>query len=414
MHTFSQKPKATQQAMPAKSAIPGRAHFGQNHTVNSILYLQRTIGNQAVQRLLQTSAEDIGKVSNSFRNPSQVLPRTAPETSASEHSWDMEGPEASKLDQQLQNKQTSAPVSTVVHHRDSFTASIRRTDKPRSSGNGSHFATGERSAIEPRFAARYHDAMPGNEQTSVINFESLLSQTQSARAQSISEPQEGETVQLPNIVLEAGIIELDAIASTLGYSHTITQSGITNPFGVCTPGTIVMSGINVTSSAGTFTVAATVDFPLTFQVNSGGKTDISSDSDPDITQANYGTVTSDLTPNMADLNGRPPRTQFWTEDLCIRHERFHADEAVAFGGSGVVLSQNWLNTQTASSVADVNNLLTQVPARVEATMLTGMAYPAREHRAYGDGAPVYLARANAIKAKGDRNEYAPPAPSPAP
>jgi hypothetical protein len=38
MRTFAQKPKATQQATPTKSTIPGRAHFGQSREVNSILH----------------------------------------------------------------------------------------------------------------------------------------------------------------------------------------------------------------------------------------------------------------------------------------------------------------------------------------------------------------------------------------
>jgi hypothetical protein len=58
MRTFAQKPKAAQQTTSAKSTIPGRAHFGQSHEVRSVLHLQRTIGNQAVQRLLQSNAEN--------------------------------------------------------------------------------------------------------------------------------------------------------------------------------------------------------------------------------------------------------------------------------------------------------------------------------------------------------------------
>ena len=57
MHTFAQKPKATQQTTPAKSTMPGR-HFGQSPEVRSILHLQRTIGNQALQRMLRTDAEE--------------------------------------------------------------------------------------------------------------------------------------------------------------------------------------------------------------------------------------------------------------------------------------------------------------------------------------------------------------------
>ena len=59
MRTFAQKPKATQQTTSAKSTISGRAHFGQSREVNSILHVQRTIGNQAVQRMLQTNTEEL-------------------------------------------------------------------------------------------------------------------------------------------------------------------------------------------------------------------------------------------------------------------------------------------------------------------------------------------------------------------
>jgi Domain of unknown function (DUF4157) len=59
MRTFVQKPKAAQQTTSAKSMIPGRAHFGQSREVSSILHLQRTIGNQAVQQLLQSNAEEL-------------------------------------------------------------------------------------------------------------------------------------------------------------------------------------------------------------------------------------------------------------------------------------------------------------------------------------------------------------------
>src|SRR5215510_5392454 len=59
MRTFAQKPKATQQTISAKSTIAGRAHFGQIREVHSILHLQRTIGNQAVQRLLRAHSEGL-------------------------------------------------------------------------------------------------------------------------------------------------------------------------------------------------------------------------------------------------------------------------------------------------------------------------------------------------------------------
>ncbi|MBC8031573.1 MAG: hypothetical protein H7Z16_15930 [Pyrinomonadaceae bacterium] len=56
MRTFAKKPKATQQTTSPKSAIPGRAHFGQSREVSS---LQRLIGNQAVQRLSEANTRDV-------------------------------------------------------------------------------------------------------------------------------------------------------------------------------------------------------------------------------------------------------------------------------------------------------------------------------------------------------------------
>lgn len=59
MRTFAQKPKTTQQIMPAKSTIRRRECLGQSQEMNSILHLQRTIGNHAMQRMLQTHPEEL-------------------------------------------------------------------------------------------------------------------------------------------------------------------------------------------------------------------------------------------------------------------------------------------------------------------------------------------------------------------
>jgi hypothetical protein len=64
MRTFAQKPKATQQTISAKSTILGRAYVGQSREVNSLLHLQRTIGNQAVYRLLQAKPNGLEAVSD--------------------------------------------------------------------------------------------------------------------------------------------------------------------------------------------------------------------------------------------------------------------------------------------------------------------------------------------------------------
>lgn len=71
MRTFAKKPKATQQTTSAKSTKPSRSFVGQSRDVSSILYLQRTIGNHAVLRMLQTETENIDKKTVSRANANQ-------------------------------------------------------------------------------------------------------------------------------------------------------------------------------------------------------------------------------------------------------------------------------------------------------------------------------------------------------
>jgi hypothetical protein len=59
MRAFAQKPEATHETKSAKSAMLRRAGSAQGGAVNAILHLQRTIGNQAVQRRLQAQGKGI-------------------------------------------------------------------------------------------------------------------------------------------------------------------------------------------------------------------------------------------------------------------------------------------------------------------------------------------------------------------
>jgi hypothetical protein len=59
MRTVAGKPKETPQATHAESTLPSRTHYRNSEEANSILRLQRTIGNHAVQRLLRDSVEEL-------------------------------------------------------------------------------------------------------------------------------------------------------------------------------------------------------------------------------------------------------------------------------------------------------------------------------------------------------------------
>jgi hypothetical protein len=108
---------------------------------------------------------------------------------------------------------------------------------------------------------------------------------------------------------------------------------------------------------------------------------------------------------------QPPRTHFWAEDLCIRHEQFHANENVSFGQQGTTTAQNWMSRQTAQSYDDVRDLFAPAIQKVASFVTGKMAPPAVERRAYSAGAADYKTRADAIKAKGDAGGYAPKPPT---
>lgn len=231
--------------------------------------------------------------------------------------------------------------------------------------------------------------------------------------------EEGE--EQPVVTREEGALteeESDSIAPTLAYSPSISQGGAApraSAFGVTrTNPSVANLAIAHDTTASVFNVTATVNNTITWTVQSRGRTDIPNENAAAITSANYTTVASDLTPNMASDNGRPPRTQFWAQDLTERHERFHANErANTYGRPAFEFAQTWLGTQTAADDAGVTGLVNRVPDKMRESYATSYT-PGKESRAYGDGAPSYRARADAVKTKGDGGGYPAPAPAPTP
>lgn len=290
----------------------------------------------------------------------------------------------------------------VRQHRHVLNASVRRAPQSDSTGDGER---------EP--ATRSAEQTP---QTPVT-----------PPRQETREPKEGEPHRFDDIPPVAAAESQDSIAANLTYSGPI---GKVNPpqnpgqFGKTSP-LIAVNKSTANYENRVFKVELVVENKISYWVHGGGRTNVASDSDPSLTQTNYTTAVSDLTPSptavknaTTDLyKNQPPRTKFWAEDLTIKHECFHADEDVKFGRQGAVIGRDWLNTQTASTYDDIGPMLHTVAVKVAAKIDQEMAVPGSENRAYNDGAPSYTARAQAIKTKGDANGYAakPPAqPTPTP
>jgi hypothetical protein len=206
-----------------------------------------------------------------------------------------------------------------------------------------------------------------------------------------------------------GFSQFDAVNGNINYGSNIRNHGTPSgtEFGVTVPGHQVR-GIRIRHRASTFNVRYRFIMKMDWSVvNTGpnGQRDIPNANSRLITAANYNTVASDLTPNMGDLSGRPPRTQFWNKALTRRHEQFHARDGVNLGRAAVPAVTAWLNAQTANNEADCQRLVTQSADRIFQAMMLGMTFPGREQRAYADGAPAYTSLANQVKTKGDRGDY---------
>lgn len=248
---------------------------------------------------------------------------------------------------------------------------------------------------------------------------------------------EGETVPIPDGVLSPIHGEhTDAISSQLRYVSSITQTGPPPPEFGLTKFLLTPENFSIThqaASAGapagsgsagtpatpaTYRVTGDIKNTITFQVADHNRINIASDAVPAITQTNYPKVVSDLTPSAAVHGGlmknQPPRTQFWAEDLTIKHERFHCAEDNRFGGRAVAAAQAWFNTQTANTGDQLLDVARGIMPRISAEMSKQRGAPADEQRAYDDGAPFYAARAQAIKKKGDAGGYAPQPPAQSP
>jgi hypothetical protein len=253
------------------------------------------------------------------------------------------------------------------------------------------------------------DAGPGGEQQHIDPSASSRQRQSTDSDVAPQEPAEGETITIPDIVVPLNFAVTDAVTSKLLF-ETLTTLEETDPgeghFGLTTAYAPVVSDITVTASGGTYTVTGVLESEIKMQVR--GQTGPNGEIDVAhafLTEASYPVIVSDLTPNMSDQNGRPPRTRFWSHDLTVKHERFHATEDDHFSEVGATQAIAWLTSQRVSSAAGVKDLLSQLPNRVLSTVAANMAAPASEQRAYGDGAASYKALADSIKATGDAKGY---------
>jgi hypothetical protein len=159
MFDFAKTPKATRLAMSATSAMPRRTPCAPHHELNSILLLQRAIGNQAVQRLREANVKDVkGNSTTGNSRFDQVGSRVQPQL------------RIGALDDPLEREADGRADAVMADHPARQSDVSRRASSRKAAGGmapqpiaaahaqlalvdgGRPLSAGERSYFEPRFS----------------------------------------------------------------------------------------------------------------------------------------------------------------------------------------------------------------------------------------------------------------------
>jgi len=389
MRTFAQKPKATQQTTSAKSTMPGEVHFGQSRDVTWILHLQRTIGNQAVQQLLQAKPNGLEAVSDTsaaghFGHDFSWIPvHAATPMAVPFQPSSRKGDKDPNLAPELQEEPALAPpqiepTKPVPTPEVSVSGTVPDIKTPPEEG---------RRTGEEELTADLHT--PGGVGNVVADIQLSFSQPKIDRL---------------------GVGKDDPVVSGVAIG-SFTQPGgrAVSPFGAefYEP---AFTGITHAFAGGKCTITASLDAVCPWGTNAGGRTDVPSATDAVVTKANWPTIKADLQPG-ATSPFKSRRTTFYSQSLVEQHEKFHGTDDNGWttsSGLGIVKAQLEAGTVApASAAADVSTLVNGARIKLISENLKwykggGAAHDsyAGEIRAYADGKSSYQTLADAVETHG--------------
>lgn len=181
-------------------------------------------------------------------------------------------------------------------------------------------------------------------------------------------------------------------------------------------------GATFATAGDVMSVSFTLDIQCPWGTNGGGKTDVASAADPAVTKDSYPKIVSDLTPTLKEKSWRAPRSTYWSEAICKRHERFHSTDDKAWAeGAGKEFVKSYLAGKTVNkptAEAEMNTHLANAMKAMNTAnfqFYTGgagsyLSY-AGEERAFGDGKQPYLDLAAAVKVRGEELKAAAATPT---
>ena len=214
----------------------------------------------------------------------------------------------------------------------------------------------------------------------------------------------------------------DAVAAKVAAKSSVKGGASVSPFGA------LNSSYNTSSvkwkakkakTGGTISLGFTLKLASEFGTSDAGRADVKSASASVVTADNYQDVVNDLTP-LANLGSWvAPRSQFWSQQICERHEKFHfKDVSKWFSEGGRQLVLDDLNGKSISVGADEGkeSIDAKVQQLVQSAIVTvtnghilhmnGTGVPYYDYpgeiRAFGDGKAPYEQLAAGVKKHGEK------------
>lgn len=209
---------------------------------------------------------------------------------------------------------------------------------------------------------------------------------------------------------------------TPGLKPTTSQTGNASAFGEMTP-TYAFSGLEVAYSKkeGRLRIKGNVEGDYVWGTNSGNHVDVPSATDGVVTADNYEQIVADLTPKLEEKCWRAPRSTYWSEAICARHEKYHAtDEEKWFLKNGTSIIDKYLKANPVTISDTDRKDLAKVKVLAQDTIDASIkhleaeswkfyaganaSYCTRpgEIRAFGDGKSPYVKLASGVKAQGKK------------
>jgi hypothetical protein len=385
--------------------------------VEQILYLQRTIGNRAVQRLIKSEALQT-KLTKGQPNGmhEQEADRIADQVTL------VPEPKAHLNQTKEVNLNPESGVHALKGIGQYVPKSLHNYFEPRFGYDftGVKVHTGSEAAETTKFISakaftfendivfndgQYCPNSSNGKNLLAHELTHLIQQKESNRLSSMPLIQRKLTQQIQR---QSGYPQEYPIVPVFSFQHKTIQGGKVKKFGVCRY-SVKYRNLKIIKDPKyrVWRVNADIDTECKWNTRKNigpqKQKNIPHAYAPVLTPKNFWRASKDLCPDMSKQCGRPRRKEFWAQDLTERHEKFHAKEGEKYFLEAVKKVAGWLAKQKEDDPRNVNYKV--VWGLIGLNGLRARLSRGAECRAYSDGAPLYRERSNDIFGLGISGKY---------